>query len=73
MGHHGRSNCQQTSRAGPGAAAGGGIHPSPKGKKGSWKSLRPRPPTPRGLVGSVLGDYARPLRSHLGFQAAASS
>eukprot|EP00959_Pyramimonas_sp_CCMP1952_P260165 5439561-Pyramimonas_sp.AAC.1 len=34
-----------------GEGVGGGLNPSPKGKKEGWKRKRPKPPTPRGLVG----------------------
>jgi hypothetical protein len=41
----------ETSRPGPVEGVGGGVNPSPKGKKGGWKRKLPKPPTPRGLVG----------------------
>ena len=47
-------------RPGPGEGVRGGVNPSPKGEREGWKRKRPKPPTPRGLVGfrSIVGGFS---------------
>ena len=42
---------RETPRLGPGEGVRGRGEPLPEGEEGSWKRKRPRPLTPRGLVG----------------------